>query len=316
VGLAMDRLCEYDEVAAHAVEHTPAARLKERLRRTRERLQADTAVARRELAEQQRRVEVEPLADGEAALIIRGPAPAIVAIDHALTAAAVAAHGRPGEDRAVGALRYDIAQDLLLEGIKQASSGDPDLRVPQRKGVLPHLYLTVPVLTMLGQGTEPATLEGYGPIDIETARRLAAAAPSLVRILTHPLSGVRLAMDGTAYAVPPGLRRWLQVRDELCRGPGCRRPAHLCDIDHVKEWQHGGGTNEDNLVALCRPDHLLKTFGLWKSQLRADGVLIWTSPWGRTFPSEPAEPGEPAPAQLLTAVQGEPPADAADDCPF
>jgi hypothetical protein len=317
VGLAMDRLCEYDEVAAHAVEHTPAARLKDRLRRARERLQADTAVVRRQIAEADRRVEFEPLADGQAALVLRGPAPELLAIDTALTEAAVAAHGQPGETRSIGALRYDIVQDLFVEGVKQAAEPDAGARVPARKGVVPRLYLTVPVLTALGHGTAPATLAGYGPIDIERARRLAAGAPSFVRVLTDPVTGVRLAMDRRTYSPPPDLRRWIQVRDELCRGPGCRRPSSLCDLDHSKEWQHDGTTDEDNLVSLCRPEHLLKSSGLWTTTQEADGTLIWTSPWGRSFRSEPAEPDDPAPAELLAeGLADKATGDDPNDCPF
>ena len=308
-GLTDARMPEYDRVAAHAVEHTPATRLKERLRRTAERLQNDTAAERRRSAEQNRRVDFEPMADGEAALIIHGPAPELVAIDHALTRAAVAAHGHEGEERAVGALRYDIVQDLLLEGIKAAADPAHRARVPQRKGVVPNVYLTVPTLAWLGHTAEQATLLGYGPIAMDRARELAAAAPSLVRILTDPVTGVRLMMDRKVYAVPPDLRRWLQVRDEFCGGVGCRRPASLCDIDHVGEWHEGGGTNENNLVHLCRPCHLVKSVGLWTSELADDGTVTWTSPWGRRYSSEPADPAEPVPERLRAP-------DFRDDPPF
>lgn len=324
-GLGDDRLPEYDRVAADAVERTAVSRLKDKLRRSRERLQADTAIERRRAAEANRRVELEPLGDGEAALIIRGPAVQITAIDHALTKAAIAAHGHPDEDRAIGTLRYDLVQDLLLEGIKHAA--DPAVegsrvggrRVPQRKGVVPQVFITVPALTLLGHGDEPATLVNYGPIDFELARELAAAAPSFTRILTHPLIGVRLKMDRKVYAPPADLRRWLHVRDEFCRGPGCRRAAHLCDIDHVQEWHENGLTEDSNLVSLCRPDHLLKSVGLWTSELQADARVRWTSPWGRTVVTEPAEPSDSAPPHLLPADTTDPSGSAPaedDDCPF
>jgi hypothetical protein len=46
-------------------------------------------------------------------------------------------------------------------------------------------------------------LEGYGPIDIETARRLAADAPGFTRILTHPETGAVLSLGRDRYAIPP-----------------------------------------------------------------------------------------------------------------
>ena len=82
--------------------------------------------------------------------------------------------------------------------------------MPNRKGVVPKVVVTVPVLTLLGRTDEPARLEGYGPIDAETARRLAAGATSFHRLLTHPVSGVRLDLDRATYAPPADLRLWVQ----------------------------------------------------------------------------------------------------------
>lgn len=69
------------------------------------------------------------------------------------------------------------------------------------------VVVTVPGLTLLGRGDEPATLEGCGPIDLDTARRLAGSATSWVRLLTHPVSGAPLVLDRTTYRVPVALRR-------------------------------------------------------------------------------------------------------------
>jgi hypothetical protein len=308
-GLADARMPDYDEVAAHAVEHTAAPRLKDRLRRAAERLQKDTAAERRRTAEQNRRVELEPLSDGEAALIIRGPAPELVAFHDAVTKAAIAAHGNEGEERPLGALRFDITLDLLLEGIKAAADpANRAARVPQRKGVVPTLYLTVPALAWLGHTNEQAGVAGYGPIDMEQARELAAKAPGLIRILTDPVTGVRLRMDRTTYSPPPDLRRWVGVRHETCGGLGCRRPWNLCDIDHAQEWHDSGGTNDDNLVPLCRPCHLVKSTGLWTYELAGNGTVTWTSPWGRSYSREPADQCEPVPHHLLpTLDRNDPP---------
>jgi len=54
--------------------------------------------------------------------------------------------------------------------------------------------VTDPVLTLLG-GNEPGTLNGYGPIGTDTARKLAAHGPSFLRLLTHPVWGAVLELD-------------------------------------------------------------------------------------------------------------------------
>jgi hypothetical protein len=308
-GVPTDRMSEYDAIAAHAVLHTHASRLKDRLRRARERLLADSATTRRHLAEANRRVRLEPMADGQATIEIVGGATDWVPVDHALTAAAVAAKGAQGETRSIGQLRHDILLDIVTEGLKAGALPAPETKVAQRKGVAVELLLTVPVLSLLGKDTALASLEGYGPIDLAQARRLAAEAPSLVRVLTDPVTGVRLTMDRTTYRPPADLRRWLRIRDQECRDPGCRRPAGHTDLDHVTEWQHDGTTDAVNLVSICRSMHLLKSMGLWRQIVNPDASVTWTSPWGRTMTDPPLEPAPPAPAWLL-APENE------DDCPF
>ncbi|WP_052293910.1 HNH endonuclease [Sanguibacter keddieii] len=118
-------------------------------------------------------------------------------------------------------------------------------------------------MTLLGHSEEPGDLAGHGPIDAHTARRLAAQAPSFLRILTHPETGTVLSVGRDRYAVPADLKSWLRIRDETCRFPGCSRRAQRCDIDHVKDWAHGGTTDHHNLIHLCRNHHRLKHTTAW-----------------------------------------------------
>ncbi|QIK84956.1 HNH endonuclease [Sanguibacter sp. HDW7] len=150
-------------------------------------------------------------------------------------------------------------------------------------------------------GTAPRTLAselvGHGPIDDATALALVANASSLRRVLTDPVTGVALDMSRDTYAVPAPLRTFLQLRDETCQFPGCRRPAPRCDVDHVDDWAHGGTTSADNLVHLCRAHHRLKHGGDWQctvldpevaglptteGQRLRPMVVLWTDPHGGT----------------------------------
>lgn len=49
-----------------------------------------------------------------------------------------------------------------------------------------------------------------------------------------------------------------------CRWPGCERPASWCDGHHLVHWAHGGSTDLDNLVMLCRRHHRLVHEGGWQ----------------------------------------------------
>jgi len=132
--------------------------------------------------------------------------------------------------------------------------------------------VTVPVLTLLG-GNEPGILNGHWPIDAETARKLAADAPSFIRLLTHPVSSAVLDLDRTAYRPPADLKRWVGIRDYQCDFPGCGRLAKSCDLDHLTSRVAGGATSESNLHALWRDHHRVKHESKWAPERRASGTV-------------------------------------------
>ncbi|MEC5184808.1 hypothetical protein RCH12_002278 [Cryobacterium sp. MP_3.1] len=123
--------------------------------------------------------------------------------------------------------RADAYRDLLLDGVGPSGLGH---------GIRGTVSITVPALTLLGRSDEPAILDGYGPIDPETARRIAGTATSWSRILTHPETGCRLSMGRNTYNPPADMRRYLDARDHTCQGIGCNRRATLSEIDHTRPW--------------------------------------------------------------------------------
>ncbi|MCT1607073.1 HNH endonuclease, partial [Nesterenkonia massiliensis] len=60
---------------------------------------------------------------------------------------------------------------------------------------------------------------------------------------------------------PAHLRDALIFRDGTCQADGCTISAERCDIDHQTPWEHGGETTADNLWALCRRHHRMKSHG-------------------------------------------------------
>lgn len=170
--------------------------------------------------------------------------------------------------------------------------------------IKPQVAVTIPVMTLLGLSDEPGDLAGHGPIDADTARRLAAQAPSFLRILTHPETGTVLSVGRDRYAVPADLRSWLRLRDETCRFPGCSRRAQRCDIDHVKDWAHGGATDHDNLIHLCRKHHRLKHTTGW--------TVSTESPDSARRGDECARPQPGRPLPRTTGIRATCPQDRAD----
>ena len=92
------------------------------------------------------------------------------------------------------------------------------------------------------------------PLSPATARRLCCDA-SLLPVLEDS-SGNVLNIGRKTRAIPPSIRRALQIRDHGCRFPGCCESRYV-DAHHVQHWCDGGETRLDNLVLLCRYHHRL-----------------------------------------------------------
>jgi hypothetical protein len=151
------------------------------------------------------------------------------------------------------------------------------------RSVRPRVYVTVPVLTLLGRADAPALLDGRTPIDADMAREMAGLATSFTRLLTHPVTGRVLSVDAESYRPPADLRHYVKVRDNACRFPGCDRPVAVGDTDHTVAYAEGGPTAVGNLATLCRRHHVLKHQTRFTvRQIDDAGTLEWATPTGRT----------------------------------
>ena len=149
--------------------------------------------------------------------------------------------------------------------------------------------VTIDLPTLLGLAENPGQLAGYGAIPAAVARQLASDA-QWKRFITEPQSGNLLDFGRESYEPPQALKDFLIARDRTCRFPGCRRSALLSDLDHAQSWESGGATSPDNIGALCRRHHRLKTNDGWQIESFADGSCSWTSPLGKRYftPARPA----------------------------
>lgn len=283
------------QLVPEAAERT-AAGLRQKARRLRETLHPESIERRHREARERRDVRLEPARDGMAWLSAYLPAEHAIAAHDRLTRIAQGL-GTPENVRTLAQRRADAFVDLLVDGeVASTRLG---------RGVRASVLVTVPVLTLLGHdsssfsratpdgaATGPVaavapSIEGYGPISPETARRLAAHAPSFTRILTHPETGTVLSVGRDRYTVPRDLKLWLRVRDGTCRFPGCGRSAATSDVDHTVDWQLGGATRHDNLAHLCEGHHLLKHRGRWSVEQKDHGTLEWRAPSGLRYRTSP-----------------------------
>lgn len=283
------------QVMDAAVRLTPG-KFRVRARVVRERVHAESREDRHRRAAKDRGVWVTPELDGMAFLSALLPAGDAHAVKARLDATAAHLNGLDGETRTRSQLRADVFTDLLTTNAALPTPGGAaeDDETAGRKPAVGNavkavVSITVPVLALLGESTEPATLDGYGPIDLDTAKRLAGSATSWVRILTHPVNGTVLDVDRTTYRVPKALTRWLGVKHPVCTFAGCGRLARDCHVDHVVDWQYGGKTADINLAPECERHHRLKHASTWTvDKDPVTGAVVWKSPTGFIADGDPA----------------------------
>ena len=286
------------------------------------RLDPRSVVNRARNAVADRHVSLRPAPDTMTYLTALLPVTAGVAVHAALTRHADTLAGT-GDGRSRG----QIMADDLVERITGTPGGITGIEI----------QLVMTDRTLLQGDAEPARLPGYGIVPAAWARaavkdaaakaggtaaaeaaHIADAATGnaavniwLRRLYTAPGSGELTAMDSRARLFPPGLRRFIQVRDHTCRTPYCDAPIR--HHDHIIPWHRGGTTSHGNGAGLCEAcNHTKETPG-WRAEprpgrgeaVRVRHALDIHTPTGHSYQSTaPPLPGTPltAGAALHSAV--------------
>ena len=147
-------------------------------------------------------------------------------------------------------------------------------------------------------------LEGESAISPETARRLACDS-SVVSMLER--DGAPLRIGRKSRKIPPALGRALRARDGGCRFPGCER-RRFVDAHHIRHWAKGGGTDQDNLLLLCRHHHRVVHEGGFSVEPLADGRIRFRLPNGTPLGTATPPRGDltrlprPEPGQIMTGT--------------
>lgn len=227
-------------------------------------------------AETGRHVSLRPAPDTMCYLTALLPVSAGVAIHAALVRNADALR-TGGDPRSRG----QIMADDLVERVTGTSGGITGIEI----------QLVMTDRTLFQGDAEPARLPGYSVVPGGWARELigrGGSAPStsgpgaslpgafpsgaacdkafntwIRRLYTAPAAGELVAMDSRARLFPPGLRRFIESRDDTCRTPYCDAPIR--HLDHVVPWHVGGATTQANGAGLCEAcNHTKETPG-WQA---------------------------------------------------
>ncbi|HEU4666892.1 MAG TPA: DUF222 domain-containing protein [Arthrobacter sp.] len=313
------------------VGQLPAHRFKHKARTWRERHHAESIEVRHAKGVADRRVDYRPDQDGMAWLSAHLPAHQALAGWNKLTADARGLRG-PGETRTLTQLRADLfATAVLTSGTNGGSADSSSVLAGDSAGnsaaagssdgagagtdpapsppIRAQVFVTVPVVALMGLTDEPAMLDGYGPIPPSMARKLVAnGADSFHRVLVDPRDGAPLEIGRTSYRVTKAMRNWLRMRDGTCPFPGCSNNSLDNEADHLLAWHQGGTTGVSNLGQPCPKHHKLRHTSGWKptpaTKTEPPG---WTSPSGRHYKSEHQDWEPPRWPRHLQSLSGRPP---------
>lgn len=275
-----------DDAVGYAAGHT-GPQLRAWLRRRVIAADPQAAERRRQQALADRRVVITAGDDGVSQLWALLPSVQARQIQKALTSAAIALGA--DDARTMDQRRADVAVDLLL-----GRAVPPEVEV----------QLVVSEATVAGRATDPAELAGLGPLTPgETSDLLGPAfaagdRTTWRRPLTDPVTGTLIDRAEERYRPSAALDRAVRARDLTCRFPGCRRSAEAAgtDVDHTIAYP-AGATVATNLAVLCRRHHRLKHRARWQASLNPDGVMVWTTPSGRSLETWPWQYSLPPPPE-------------------
>ncbi|GAA2753905.1 HNH endonuclease [Amnibacterium kyonggiense] len=294
IGLRAEHFPVFDERAAGLVQAERATAVERQLADLRDELEPELTTEQHVEATNRRTVRARATRDGQGVLEIHSTAVDIAAAYDRIRKHAVAAHGREGECRTLGALMADLAIDAVLTGtMRSTGEGGPSYPFERlgettetgetgdgtRKLIDATITVLIPADTATGAGDAPAKVAGMGSIDAETARMLVTHTATWTRAVVDPVEDVILKFDSHERYIPAGLKRLLHLRQPTC-GCGCGLPAHRADIDHVQRFEHDGRTRHQNLQVLCRRSHLAKDAGFADVVIGEDGVPQWRNKWG------------------------------------
>jgi hypothetical protein len=196
----------------------------------------DAARARRDTAEDDRHIGISARENGMAEIYGTVGAAAATVFDRRLSE--LAKQACAADPRTLDQRRADALAALTQGRSLACRCGQPDC--PAEANDCEHdlgaagvvINVVASEHTVYANGDRPGYLEGYGVIDADQVRELAAAASKLI---ADPFTSPG---DALRYQPSAALERAVRCRDLTCRFPGCSRPAVVCDIDHTIGFNH------------------------------------------------------------------------------
>ncbi len=176
-------------------------------------------------------------------------------------------------------LDLDLEFDPADQPPTPAPTGNPidDVLAPYRDRPVDDSATTVPRCGIMGGP----------PLPPESIARWLCTAWTR-RVIRDPHTGHILDYGRRQRGFNHHQHQAMAHRDGGCGFPGCDLGPRYCDAHHVPAWPHGGLTNIDFGLLLCRRHHtIVHTKGWTLGRDPTTGIVTLTTPDGRTFTHRP-----------------------------
>lgn len=160
---------------------------------------------------------------------------------------------------------------------------------------------------LFGDCSDPAFVDGYGPVSADLARDLVHRAGSaglarLRKVYSVPESGAVVTMDRRTRLFPKDLASLIRIRDRTCRTPYCDAPIR--HIDHIRPAADGGAMSLANGQGFCVACNHATQGRNWHARGRIGpsgrhGSVI-TTPTGHRYSGEAPPVANPAALQSFS----------------
>ena len=150
-------------------------------------------------------------------------------------------------------------------------------------------------ITLVIQASNPVHANTPDGIRLQDGTtRLLNCDPKIQALITNTL-GVPLDLGTTIRYANNNQRKAITIRDQGCTFPGCDAPPNWVDLHHIHHAQHGGPTNLNNLISLCKQHHTTIHTNGWtiKQQPNTPGRYTITTPTGTQLNTQ--HHGKPSP---------------------
>jgi hypothetical protein len=174
--------------------------------------------------------------------------------------------------------------EALMNLVLAAVNGDPNAINPT-----PRASIGIVVTPKeLAAATGGHALDDQAPVDVDEFELACCDAGLYRAVITADSEAIDLGRE--VRTASPAQKRLIAARDGGCRVPGCDATARMCHFHHVDFWEHGGQSNIDNYVLICRTHHRQLHKGRWTVTMTTDQQILFSKPDGTRLPARGYRP--------------------------